>query len=247
MDQHTLARMRADTPAAAGRIHFNNAGSSLMPAPVFDMLTCYLKAERDMGGYEAEAAHAPLLARYYTAFGEMLRVDPCEIAYVENATRAWDMAVYGLALKPGEQVLLHASEYSSNYMAFLQIARRTGIGIRLVPSDGTGQIDTGALERMIDRHTRVVSITHVPTQGGLINPVAEVGRIARAHGLIYVLDACQSAGQIDLNVHQIGCDILTGTGRKFLRGPRGTGFLYVSRRVMPLVSRWSSSSAPASG
>ncbi len=235
MDTTTLARLRRDTPAADVRIHFNNAGSSLMPAPVFDVLTRYLADERDLGGYEAEAANAGVLARYYSAFAELLRVQPDEIAYVENATRAWDMAVYGLKLGEGDEVPLHASEYSSNYMAFLQIARRTGMRIVLVPSDGSGQIDVAALARLVTSRTRVVAVTHVPTQGGLVNPVAEVGRVARAHGLIYVLDACQSAGQIDLNVPEIGCDVLSGTGRKFLRGPRGTGFLYVSRRVMPLI------------
>ena len=232
MTPEHIARLRAQTPAAERRIHFNNAGSSLMPAPVFDTLTRYLADERDLGGYEAEAANAGPLARYYTGFADLLRVHPDEIAYVENATRAWDMAVYGLKLGQGDQVILHASEYSSNYMAFLQIARRTGIQIVLAPSDGTGQIDVAALERLITARTRVVAVTHVPTQGGLVNPVAAVGRVARAHGLIYVLDACQSAGQIDLNIPDIGCDILSGTGRKFLRGPRGTGFLYVARRVM---------------
>lgn len=235
MTPELFDRLRRDTPAAEHRIHFNSAGSSLMPAPVFDALNRYLQDERDMGGYEAEIANAGVLARYYTGLAALLRVDPSEIAYVENATRAWDMAVYGLKLGEGDEVILHASEYSSNYMAFLQIARRTGIRIVLAPSDSTGQIDVAALERLVTARTRVVAVTHVPTQGGLVNPAADVGRVARAHGLIYVLDACQSVGQIDLNVPEIGCDILSGTGRKFLRGPRGTGFLYVSRRVMPMI------------
>ena len=235
MDDGLIAKLRLDTPACESRVHFNNAGSSLMPAPVFATLTRYLEAERDLGGYEAEEAQAEVLASYYTNFAALLRVDPSEIAYVENATRAWDMAVYGLKLTEGDEVILHASEYSSNYMAFLQIGARCGSKIVLAPSDATGQIDVAALEHLITARTRVIAITHVPTQGGLVNPAVEVGRIAQAHGLVYVLDACQSVGQIDLDVREIGCDILSGTGRKFLRGPRGTGFLYVSKRVMPLI------------
>ena len=235
MDAGLIAKLRSETPASEARVHFNNAGSSLMPAPVFAALTRYLEAERDLGGYEAEEAQAEVLASYYTNFAALLRVDPSEIAYVENATRAWDMAVYGLKLTEGDEVILHASEYSSNYMAFLQIGARCGSKIVLAPSDATGQIDVAALEHLITARTRVIAITHVPTQGGLVNPAVEVGRIAQAHGLVYVLDACQSVGQIDLDVREIGCDILSGTGRKFLRGPRGTGFLYVSKRVMPLI------------
>ena len=235
MTPDLLARLRHDTPACETLLHFNNAGSSLMPAPVFGLLTDALKAERDMGGYEAEVHLAGPLAAFYSNFAALLRVDPSEIAYVENATRAWDMAVYGLPFMPGDEVIVHISEYSSNWLGFVQLARRKGIVLVEVPSDGSGQVDVAALERAITARTRLIALTHVPTQGGLVNPAAEVGRIARAHGVTYVLDACQSVGQLDVNVAEIGCDILSGTGRKFLRGPRGTGFLYVSRRILGTI------------
>jgi len=121
----------------------------------------------------------------------------------------------------------HESEYVSNYLALLQQAKRRSLHIDVVPSDEHGQIDLVALQNAITDSTRVIALTHVPTQGGLVNPAQAVGKIAKEAGLIYLLDACQSVGQIDLDVEKLQCDVLSGTGRKFLRGPRGTGFLYV--------------------
>lgn len=227
-----LASLRADTPACENIIHFNNAGASLMPDPVFAAITAHLELERTIGGYEAAVVAGEDLANFYTAFAELLRVEPTEIAYVENATRAWDMAFYALPLMAGDRIITHESEYASNYLAFLQLVRRRGVVIDIAPSDASGQIDVERIAGLIKPNTRLIALTHVPTQGGLVNPAAAVGRIARDHELIYLLDACQSVGQIDVDVSDIGCHVLSGTGRKFLRGPRGTGFLYVSANIV---------------
>ena len=247
-----IAAVRADTPASATLIHFNNAGASLMPEPVYRAITGHLALEREIGGYEAEDRAAGGLASFYTGLAGLLGADPSEIAFVENATRAWDMAFHSLPLKAGDRILTHESEYASNYLAYMHMARRRGIEIDVVPSDSHGQIDVKALEAMIGQRSRLIAITHVPTQGGLVNPAAEVGRIARRHGLTYLLDACQSVGQMEIDVGAIGCHLLSGTGRKFLRGPRGTGFLYVSREIVadldpPFIdlhaARWTSATS----
>ena len=222
-----MDKIRAETPGAEHIVHLNNCGAGLMPQPVLDALIGHLRLEAEIGGYEAEESAAAALDNTYLALSRMLNCRRDEIAVVENATVAWDMAFYGLPLSKGDVVLTAVSEYASNYIAYLQRARRDGIEVRVVPNDNSGQTDAAALAGMIDDRVKLISITHAPTNGGLINPAAAIGKVARAAGVPYLLDACQSAGQMPLDVEAIGCDMLSATGRKFLRGPRGTGFLYV--------------------
>jgi cysteine desulfurase / selenocysteine lyase len=242
-----LNRVRADTPSCARLVHFNNAGASPTPEPVADAVLAHLALEREIGGYAAEADAEDQVENFYRAFAALLNCQPDEIAFVENATRAWDMAAYGQSFEPGDRIITCRSEYGSNYVAFLHLARTKGIVIDVAPDDEVGQVDVEGLAKLIRPNTKLIAITHVPTQGGLVNPAEAIGRVARASRVPYLLDACQSLGQMPVDVARIGCDFLSSTGRKFLRGPRGTGVLFARRDILerthpPLIdahaARW---------
>lgn len=227
-----VARAREETPGCANVIHFNNAGASLAPRPVLDTVVEHLKLEAAIGAYEAEDRQRSALERVYDSLGTLLGAHRDEIAVVENSTRAWDMAFYSLHFEPGDRILTSSAEYASNYIAFLQVAKRTGAIVEPIPNDASGRLSVEALEEMIDPRVKLIAITYVPTNGGLVNPARAVGAVARHAGIPYLLDACQAVGQMPVNVADLDCDMLSGTGRKFLRGPRAIGFLYVKREFL---------------
>ncbi len=222
-----LNRARAETPGTRSVLHFNNAGAALMPGPVIDAVRDYVAREGEIGGYETARESWDRLEHCYDALAALLGAAPGEIAVVENATRAWDMLFYSLTFGPGDRILTCESEYASNYIAYLQVARRTGCTVEPVPNDADGALSVDALRERIDDRVKLIAVSHVPTNGGLVNPAAAIGAVARDAGVPFLLDACQSVGQIPIDVAAIGCDMLTATSRKYLRGPRGVGFLYV--------------------
>ncbi len=220
---------RSLTPACSKVHHLNNAGASPSPRPVLDVVIGHLEREAEIGGYEAALEAAERHEAVYSSIARMLGGAPDEIGLPDSATRAWDLVFQGLAghLREGDRILTGRSEYVSNAIALLQACSRTGAIVELVEDDEHGQLDVARLEAMMDERVKLVVVTHVPTGGGLVNPAAEIGRVTRAWGVPFMLDACQSAGQLELDVERIGCDVLTAAGRKFLRGPRGTGFAWV--------------------
>lgn len=202
-------------------IFLDNAGSSLPPAPVLAEVQDHLRRESEVGGYRAAAEREEDLRAGYDVFASLLGCSPDEIAFSDSASRSWLSAVDALRLEPGDKALVTEVEYHSNAVALLNL----GVQIEPIPSDATGAVDVAALQSMLDPQVKLVSLVHVPTNGGLVNPVREVAEAARAVGAVVLLDACQSLGQLPVSLESV--DALTGTGRKWLRAPRGTGVLAV--------------------
>jgi len=231
-----IAAARALTPGCGGHdpvIHLNHAGSSLPPQAVLDAQLGHLSAEATSGGYEAAAAAGERRDAVYGSIATLIGARTHEIARTEHATAAWNAAFWSVPMAPGQHVVVHDHEYGANIVAFLAAAERRGVVIDRVPSDPSGQVDVDAVTDRLRRHdVALVSLTHAPTNGGLVNPAAEIGAVTRQAGVPFLLDACQSIGQRDIDVDEIGCDLLSATGRKYLRGPRGTGFLYVRDEIV---------------
>ncbi|MFZ8926627.1 MAG: aminotransferase class V-fold PLP-dependent enzyme, partial [Candidatus Nanopelagicales bacterium] len=233
-----VAALRADTPGCANVTHLNNAGSALPPRVVTDTMVEHLRREEQVGGYEAHAEARDRVAGVYASVGELVHVSLERVALVESATVAWDRGLQAIAFSDpilaGDRMLVSGSEYASNVLPLLQIAQRTGASVEVIPDGPDGAVDVEAFGDMLDERVRIVSINHAPSQNGLVNDVVGIGDMLRRHGspAWYLVDACQSVGQMPVDMGRIGCDVLSATGRKFLRGPRGTGFLYVSDRML---------------
>ena len=226
-----IRKFRDETRGTSERIHFNNAGASLPTNVVVDTVIHYLKEEAVYGGYETEYVHRDALDNVYTLIAKLIHAEKSEIAIAENASMAWGLAFNGIDFKKGDCVITSEMEYITNLLGFLHAKEKFGIEIKVISNDENGNFPLSALEAAISPQTKLIAITHVASSSGVVLPVREIGEIARRHGILYLVDACQTVGQMPIDVQEIGCDILAATGRKFLRGPRGTGFLYVRKEL----------------
>lgn len=225
--------LRAQTPGCKQKIHFNNAGASLMPQSVIDAMQNYLTFESVTGGYEAADSKADEIAGFYSSTARLLNCKAANIAFASSATNAFARALSCIPFQEGDSILLANEDYISNQIAFLSLQKRFGIQILRAKSKPEGGVDVEDMKRLMDEHQpKLVSLTHVPSNTGLIQPVEEVGKLCAQRNLYYLVDGCQSAGQIPVDVEKIQCDFFTATLRKFLRGPRGCGFLYVSDKII---------------
>lgn len=226
-----LAVVRADTPACVDQVFLDSAGASLPPASVLDTVIGHLRREAEIGAYRAQQERADELERGYGVFAELLDCAPEDIAFTDSATRSWLTLLDSVPLSAGDRVLIGEVEYAANAVALLRLAERTGAGVEVVPSDEFGQFSVPALRDVLDERVKLVSVVHVPTNSGLVNPVREIAEAAHEFDALVLLDACQSVGQIPVRIGELGVDLASGTGRKWLRGPRGTGFLVARRSV----------------
>ncbi|MDQ3789352.1 MAG: aminotransferase class V-fold PLP-dependent enzyme [Actinomycetota bacterium] len=224
-----LAQARADTPGVNHVAHLNNAGAGLPPKPVTDAVMGHLRLESVTGPYEAAERAQEAIERAHAAVGALLNCDSQEVALFDSASRAWSTALASVPLRAGDRVLISPMEYGSCYLSVLHLAERHGVRLEVLPVDADGLVNLEELRSRLDERVKLIAMTHVPTHDGLVYPLALIGRVARQNGIPFLADACQSVGQMPVDVEEIGCDMLVGCGRKYLRGPRGTGFLFARR------------------
>jgi selenocysteine lyase/cysteine desulfurase len=229
----TVKQWRDDTPGCANQIHFNNAGAGLMPRSVLDTMVGHLNREANFGAYESADDAEAAATDAYAHIAKMLGAEPRNIAVVENSTVAFFQALSAFDFKPGDVIVTTRNDYISNQLAYLSLARRYGVEVRRAADLASGGADPQSVKELLrDAHVRLVAVTWVPTNSGLMQPVAAIGEIAEAAGIPYLVDGCQAVGQLPVDVAKLRCDFFSGTARKFLRGPRGIGFLYVSDRSL---------------
>jgi selenocysteine lyase/cysteine desulfurase len=228
-----LQQWRDDTPGCGNHIHLNNASAGLMPRPVLDAILGHLNREANLGGYESADDAESAIAEAYANVSKVLGAQPRNVAIVENSTVAFFQALSAFDFKPGDVIVTTRNDYISNQLAYLSLAQRHGVEVRRAQDLATGGADPQSVRELL-RHPRVrlLAVTWVPTNSGLMQPVETLGAIAEASGVPYLVDACQAVGQIPIDVSKLKCDFLSATARKFLRGPRGIGFLYVSDRAL---------------
>ena len=231
-----IEKIRQGIPGLKNVVHFNNAGASLISKKVLDTQIAYLRTEALHGGYETAAKYSEELDGFYHAIAELINANPDEIAFTESATVAWQRAFFSIPFQSGDNIITCESEYASNYISLLRLKEDKQVEIRIVGSTDAGEVDLEKLEEIIDNNTRLIAITHMPTNSGLVNPAEEIGKIANKHNILYLLDACQSIGHYPIDIEKVGCHFLSATGRKYLRGPRGTGFLFVKSSALKSLS-----------
>lgn len=204
-----------------------------MPVPVLSAIRAHLELEARTGGYEAADARTDAIEATRESVGRLIGAPPRNVAFMENATAAFSAALSSIRLGKGDLILTSRNDYVSNQITYLALQARLGVEIVYAPDLPEGGVDPVAAEEIIHRRRpKVVAMTHVPTNSGLVQQLAPIGRACRERGLLFLVDACQSVGQLAVDVRELSCDFLSATARKFLRGPRGCGFLYVSDQAL---------------
>jgi selenocysteine lyase/cysteine desulfurase len=231
ISEQEIQQLRAETKGTSERIHFNNAGASLPPDVVVETVVNYLHEEAIYGGYETEYKYKDQLDYTYELIARLINADADEIAIVENASTAWGIAFNGIDFKPGDEIITCEMEYVTNIIGFLNAQKTLGVSLKIISNNAQGNFPLEVFEQAISPKNKLIAMTHIPSTAGGMIPIVEIGKIARRHNILYLVDACQSAGQIPLDVKEIGCDMLSVTGRKYLRAPRGTGFLFVRKKI----------------
>ncbi|MFG6083164.1 aminotransferase class V-fold PLP-dependent enzyme [Paracoccus litorisediminis] len=235
--QLDVAQLRAGTPGCNHVIHFNQAGAGLPPAEVADAMRSRIELEARHGPMETASSGEEIKAQARELAAGLIGCKPAELAFMSSTGTAWGMPVASLPeFRAADRILVSQQEWGGNLATLRYKAARAGATVEPMPTRQDGVTDLDALRTMIDKHVRLICLTWLPCNGGLIDDAEGIGRIAQQHDIPYIVDAAQAVGQIPVDVRQIGCDVLVSTARKHLRGPRGTALLYVREAFLDRLS-----------
>ncbi|MGI6523830.1 MAG: aminotransferase class V-fold PLP-dependent enzyme [Bdellovibrionota bacterium] len=209
-------------------LYFDNAGAGLMSNGTFNTVVDHMKLEMKIGAYKAAIDKQEDVNKFYELSAKMLNADnKSEIAFVDSASRGWNLIMYGIKISACDKIVTLSSEYGTNLLTIFDIAKKTGCSVNVIPCKPNGDFSLENLESALRGGGTILAVSHVAAQGSIVNPVVEMGKMARKYGATYIVDGCQAVGQIVANMKEINCDAYVAAGRKWLRGPRGTGILYV--------------------
>lgn len=221
-------------------IYLDNAATSLKKPP--EVIEAVVRAMQGMGnpGRGAHAASLDASRAVYDARCRLAKLfhasSPSQVAFTANSTAALNIAIKGI-LTPGDHAITTAMEHNSVLRPLYEMEKR-GVELTILPADELGRIDYEGFERHIRPNTRCIVCTHGSNLTGNLVDIARIGAIARRHGIIFIVDASQTAGVFPIDMDGMNIDILCFTGHKSLLGPQGTGGLAVREGVgvRPLVT-----------
>lgn len=228
-----IDKIRNESPSCEEQLFVNSAGASIPPSIVTKTIIDYLKKEEQVGGYKLMDIEKENLEEFYNISAQLIHAEPRNMAFASSATDAFGKALSAIPFQNGDIILTTDNDYVSNHIQYNSLKERFDIQVKRIRSLANGDLDIEHMEALInERQPRLCAISHIPTNSGLVQDAEAVGRVCKKYEVLYLLDACQSVGQMDVNVDKIGCQLLSMTGRKFMRAPRGTGFLYVADELL---------------
>ena len=209
-------------------VYLNNAGAGIMSQNTYDVIVNHMNLEMAVGAYKAATLQAERVQEFYSNSAKLLNAhSKDEIAFIDSASRGWNLVMYGLNISKNDTIVTLESEYGTNLLTIYDIAKHTGCSVNVVKCNNDGSVNVDAVTNALISGGTVLAISHVAAQGSIVNPVVELGQTAKKYGALYIVDGCQAVGQLNVDVQEIQCHAYMAAGRKWLRGPRGTGILYV--------------------
>ncbi len=213
--------------------YLNHAACGLLPDAALHAMHGYALREQALGAYGAARQVQAEIEQLYQGIAATIHAQPQDIALTQGNSDGWSLVVSAMDWSGGGRILAPRSEWGGNLGILMQLSAQCGVQVEEIPSDADGAVDLEALETLLRTPASLVVLTWMPANSPLVQPAEAVGALCAQAGVPLLVDAAQAVGQWPVDVRQLQCAALTAPGRKWLRGPRGTGFVYVHPDFLP--------------